>query len=161
MLDYFLIMILIVSFVTDMRHRRILNSVTLPAMGIGLVYHLIDSGWNGLVFSGEGLLLGMGLLLIPFLLGGMGAGDVKLLAAVGAIKGVTFVFYAFIFTSIIGGLLAIAILIYQKELIPAMKRIFFALIPGTGIQPSTTQLSMPYGVAIVFGTLLTYSWSGL
>ncbi|MFP3361714.1 A24 family peptidase, partial [Planococcus sp. SIMBA_143] len=72
-------MVLLISFITDVRNRRILNSVTFPAMGIGLLYYTMTLGLEGFLFSGAGLLVGFALLLIPYLLGGMGAGDVKLL----------------------------------------------------------------------------------
>ncbi len=163
MLNYFLIIILIISLITDLRERKILNIVTLPAIGFGPVYHLTTNGWEGFLFSGNGLLLGFALLYIPFLLGGMGAGDVKLLAAIGSIKGVTFVFYSFIYTCLFGGLIALFILIYKRQLSHSVQRISHAFIyrqPGF-LSRDEIQFGFPYGVAIVCGTLTTYLWGGI
>ena len=76
----------------------------------GLLYHLHAAGMNGLIFSLSGILAGAGLLLLFHLLGGMGAGDVKLMAAVGAILGPTDVFTAFLYSALIGGLYALVVL---------------------------------------------------
>ena len=105
---------LIISFITDIRKRRILNIVTLPAILIGLIYYTVTSGFEGFLFSGKGLLVGFLILLIPYLLGGMGAGDVKLMAAIGALTGTSFVIESFLYTAIIGGLIAI-ILNFEKK----------------------------------------------
>ncbi|WP_318506908.1 A24 family peptidase [Bacillus sp. T3] len=125
LLNLSLILILIISFITDLKNRRILNILTFPTMLIGLTYHAISAGLDGLIFSGLGLLLGLGLLFIPYLMDGMGAGDVKLLAAIGALKGTAFVLGAFLFTAIIGGLIATIILISKKELLLTIKRLLF------------------------------------
>ncbi|WP_147534436.1 A24 family peptidase [Bacillus marasmi] len=155
LLNILLLIILVVSFVTDLKNRRILNIITFPTMAIGLTYHTITAGWAGFSFSGLGLLLGLGLLFIPYLLDGMGAGDVKLLAAIGALKGTAFVFGAFLFTAIIGGIIALMILIGKKELLSTLKRIiFFTKIKTlSGLDRSEYHHAFPYGVAIVLGTV--------
>lgn len=154
LLNTILLLILVVSFITDLKNRRILNIITFPTMAIGLTYHTITAGWAGLSFSGLGLLLGLGLLFIPYLLDGMGAGDVKLLAAIGALKGTAFVFGAFLFTAIIGGLIALIILLTKKELLTTLKRIFIFTKIRTisGLDRSEYHHAFPYGVAIVLGT---------
>ncbi|MBO8172213.1 MAG: prepilin peptidase [Bacillaceae bacterium] len=161
-MDYILILVLIISFLTDLDARRILNIVTIPAMILGISYHLITAGWSGFVFSMEGLLLGLGLLLIPFLLGGMGAGDVKLLAAIGAIKGPAFVFQAFIFTAIIGGLISLILILRKYNLRELPRQIYVSLTflrsENGSYKPSSSGRSFPYGAAIVLGTFCTYFW---
>lgn len=156
LLNIILLFILTISFITDLKSRRILNILTFPTMMIGLTYHTINAGLDGLIFSGIGLLLGLGLLFIPYLMDGMGAGDVKLLAAIGALKGAAFVLGAFLFTAIIGGLIATIILITKKELLTTIKRLLFFTKIGKlhGLDQSEYHHAFPYGVAIVLGTAL-------
>ena len=118
--DYFLILLLLsilsISAIIDFRIQKIPNLITFPAMIIALLYHFYINGINGLIFSALGLATGIGLLLIPYILGGMGAGDAKLMGAVGAILGTKSVFMAFLFTAIVGGIYAvILILLNQKQ----------------------------------------------
>ncbi|MEH7381312.1 A24 family peptidase [Bacillus sp. JJ1533] len=156
MLNVCLFLALLISFITDIKERKIYNLVTFPTMLIGLIFHTVSNGWDGLQFSFFGILTGFGLLLIPYVLGGMGAGDVKLLGAIGALKGSTFVFQSFFVIAIIGGVIAIAILIHKKEVGFFFKRIFFAMRFRTldGIDKEDMHHAFPYGVAIVIGTLL-------
>jgi prepilin peptidase CpaA len=167
MIDVLLYCVLLLSLITDLRSRKILNVVTFPAIGLGLLLNTVSDGWGGLTFSVLGLLAGSSLLLVPYLLGGMGAGDVKLLAAVGALKGASFVFHAGIYTAIIGGVIGAAYLVWKRKLFlfTIVKR--FMGIPG--IQSGDVRLgdnageplTFPYGLAIVSGTLLAYLLGGL
>lgn len=74
----------IVATVTDVRRFKIYNALTIPLLFSGLVFHAITGGWDGLSGSFTGAGAGLATLLFPFLLGAMGAGDVKLIAAMGA-----------------------------------------------------------------------------
>src|SRR5512136_548273 len=94
---FILLIVLAIAAITDVRTRRIPNWLTYPTMGAGLSYHVYANGWQGFLFGLEGLLLGFALLLVFYLLGGMGAGDVKLMAGVGSILGPKIVFVAFLF----------------------------------------------------------------
>jgi prepilin peptidase CpaA len=166
MLNYFLITILIVSLYTDLKNRKILNIVTLPGILIGLIYNTATGGLEGFLFSGKGFLLGLGLFLIPFLRGGIGAGDVKLMAAIGALKGASFVFHAFLYTAIIGGLISLFILVKRMGFIESLKYTFFAFAifkenVGTLDQSASKDMSFPYGIAIFIGTMMAYIWGGL
>ena len=109
-------LVLVISVITDFQNRKILNIVTLPAILGGCMYHFYTAGLEGFYFSGQGFLVGLGLLIIPFLMGGIGAGDVKLLAAIGAWKGTFFIFYTGIYAGIIGGI--IALFIVKKKRTP-------------------------------------------
>jgi prepilin peptidase CpaA len=167
MIDVLLCCVLLLSLITDLRSRKILNVVTFPTMGLGLLLHTVSSGWGGLTFGVLGLLVGSSLLLVPYLMGGMGAGDVKLLAAVGALKGAGFVFYAGIYTAIVGGVIGAAYLVWKRKLFLFTIIKKFTGIPG--IQAGEVQLrdytgepiTFPYGLAIVTGTLLAYLLGGL
>ena len=95
---------------TDLKFARIPNKLTLSAAALGFIINFIFKGTSGLLFSAAGLAAGLGLLLIPYLLGGIGGGDVKLLAATGAIGGAKFVFFTTLFGALAGGVLALVIL---------------------------------------------------
>lgn len=152
---FILMIILAISFYTDIKDRLILNKVTLPAIVVGLIFHTIHSGWDGLLFSFLGILTGFGLLIIPYMMRGMAAGDVKLMMAIGALKGSAFTFGSFFYIVIIGGIISLIILIHQKELLNTLKRILFSARLRTLDTLSKTDVhhAFPYGVAIVLGTI--------
>tara|TARA_B100000315_G_scaffold212114_1_gene209304 strand:- start:689 stop:1108 length:420 start_codon:yes stop_codon:yes gene_type:complete len=91
---------------TDLRSRRILNWLTLPALGAGVTIGLVNGGFGGLATSLVGILVGGGLLLGPTLIGAMGAGDLKFQSAMGALLGPWFAAIALAVAAIFGGLLA-------------------------------------------------------
>lgn len=157
-----LFIVLGISMITDMKSRKILNVITMPAMIFGMIYHTYLSGFQGLLFSILGLLIGFFLLMIPFLLGGMGAGDLKLLAAVGAILGGEMVFQSFIYTALVGGIFAIFVMFKNNHRLVHWKRVWFSVVylrSYTGLfQPKTIQqtYTIPYGVPIALGVASLY-----
>ncbi len=110
LLHLLLVAVLLIAAVTDLRSHAIPKWLTLPAMVGGLVGHTLFNGQPGLLYSIKGLGLGLALLLIPYLMGGMGAGDVKLLAAVGSFVGPSGVLAAALVTALLGGVYAVAVL---------------------------------------------------
>ncbi|VEF46230.1 Flp pilus assembly protein, protease CpaA [Bacillus freudenreichii] len=163
MSNFVIALILIISVVTDLRSRKILNIVTLPAILAALIYHSLTFGLGGFLFTGKGFLVGLGLLLIPFFMRGIGAGDVKLLAAIGAWKGALFVLYTGVYAGIIGGLVAIVILIKNGRLSSTLKDMLFALMFLRGANGSLqipaaghSSISIPYAIPIALGALLTF-----
>jgi len=76
-----------ISLIVDLKHQKIPNAVTFPTMALAIGYHSLSSGLSGFSFSAGGLGLAIALFIVPYLLGGMGAGDVKLMGAAGAILG--------------------------------------------------------------------------
>jgi prepilin peptidase CpaA len=97
----------------DIRERRIPNWLVLAGMLAGIAWNLYADGWAGLAHAAEGLGLGFVLYFPLYLLKARGAGDVKLLAAVGAIAGPLNCFWVFILTAILGGIIAMAILLLR------------------------------------------------
>lgn len=139
----------------DYKSRRIPNFITFSAMVLGLVLNTFQGGFKGLEESLLGLLLGGGLLLIPFVLGGMGAGDVKLLAAVGALAGPHFVFYTFIYAALAGGVMALAVLLFRGRTFSVLNNMVLTVVfPGQSLVKSN--LGIPYGIAIFIGTLAAW-----
>jgi prepilin peptidase CpaA len=157
---YVLIAALVISLITDIKKRKILNIVTLPAILFGFIYYSFFQGLEGFLYSGKGFLLGLSLLIIPYLLGGMGAGDVKLMAAIGALMGTSFVLYSFVYIAIIGGLISVVLIIKKNGVIQSLKSFWFQMIYLRGNfgsilfnKDKSSSISFPYGVAIVLGTL--------
>ncbi|MGD9384470.1 MAG: A24 family peptidase, partial [Desulfobacterales bacterium] len=106
---------LIVAAVIDIRVQKIPNLITFPTMVLGLVYYGVTNGLEGLLFSFGGLVLGIVVFLILYLMGGMGAGDVKLMGAVGAIVGSKGILLTALFSAILGGIYALIILFFNIE----------------------------------------------
>jgi prepilin peptidase CpaA len=105
-----------IASVLDLRERRIPNFLTLPAMAAGCMLHFAIGGWRGLGDSALAGLIAGGLFLVFYLAGGMGAGDVKLMAAVGCIAGLMPLPPIILATAIAGGLFALAISLYHRRL---------------------------------------------
>jgi prepilin peptidase CpaA len=80
----------ITAVVTDVRSLKIYNWLTLPALASGLIWQVATRGFDGLLDGVTGVLVAFAVLLIPFVTGAMGAGDVKLMSALGAWVGVSF-----------------------------------------------------------------------
>lgn len=158
----FLIFILIAASVFDFRQRRIPNVLTFPAMAAGLIYWSYLHGVDGFMHGTGGLLLGIGFMIIFYLMKMMGAGDVKLMGAVGSFLGPKGVFIAFLYSAIIGGLYALLVLARSKALKQTAGRYGF-MAKGymtTGqlfyIPPEKGKLPpLCYGLAISLGTILS------
>src|SRR3989338_3422107 len=97
------IILLLVSFlgaIYDLKARRVPNWLTLGTFILVLLYNLILFNWNGLLISLSGFFVGILLLLIPYLMGGMGAGDVKLLGTLGALTSYKSVISIFLYSAL-------------------------------------------------------------
>jgi prepilin peptidase CpaA len=158
----FLAFILLLATVFDLRQRRIPNALTLPVMAGGMILCTSLNGLDGFMLSAGGLLLGVAFLIPFYMMGGMGAGDVKLMGAVGSILGPQGVFTAFLFSAIAGGLYALFVLARSRALKQTASRYGFMLsgFLGTGqltyIPPEEVRLPrLCYGVAISLGTILS------
>jgi len=160
---------LAISLVTDLRSRKILNVVTYPAILIGLAVHGIAWHWSagpgyGLKWSLIGLAVGAGPLLLINLFNpkAFGLGDVKLLAAVGALMGWPFIFWDLAFVGVAGGLVAVVALLWTGRTRETLGRMFGKLFrrrrpeAEAGEKPEKKDLYVPYGVAIAFGTLWAF-----
>lgn len=162
-MDYVLSGLLVVAVFYDFKYRRIPNWLIGMGLLIALFGHFISGGWMGALFSLKGMATGIGLLLVPFALRGIGAGDVKLLGVVGAFQGVNFVFSTFLWMALWGGLMAL-IIAYRCG---RLGQVLFNLFPGSvkyalpltarvaARQPSE-QVVYPYALAIALGVLCTF-----
>ena len=105
----------------DLKTRRIPNYLTLGGALGGLGFQLGYHGLPGLLDGLAGLGLGFILLLGPYLLGGMGAGDVKASAALGAWLGLWRAFSLFVYMGLCGGLIILVVLLWQRRLLAGIR----------------------------------------
>jgi len=152
----------------DLRTRRIPNYLTLGALVAGLGFQAGFHGWPGLWQGVLGLLLGFFLLILPYVKGGMGAGDVKALAALGSWLGPLGVFSLFLYMAIAGGLIILGLLTWRGLLWAKLKEGWVALVnwtlfrpygPGPPPAPTPQTPGIPYGVAIALG-MAFLCWRG-
>lgn len=155
-INLLLLIVLLICLITDLKSRKIYNKVLFPTLVIAFIGHFMISGWAGVGTAALGFLLGLAILLIPFLLGGMGAGDVKLLAVIGALKGSTFVFTTAIYMALVGGIIALVIILIKNGRAKGLFYHFWAKKHGIDLpyQKNALSATFPYGVAIVAGALL-------
>ena len=155
-INIILILLALTSFITDISKNKIYNAQTYPSMALGLILGYAAGGGHGILMSFAGLLTGLALLFIIFLAGGIGAGDVKLLGAIGALKGTVFVLWTIFYTGLIGGVLAFALLILKGRLLSTFKNLFTFVrhpVKARGNQKPEERMYLPYGVAISLGSI--------
>ncbi len=122
-----LVIILIPAMYMDSKYGRIPNYLTIGGVLIGISYHLIIHGTTGLIFSLKGLSIGFFLLIILYLFGAIGGGDVKLFAAIGALTGMSFVINSLVYSILYGGMIGLLILLYKKEFTQRMVHVLYHL----------------------------------
>ncbi len=154
----------LMSAVVDVRTRRIPNLITFPALLAALLLHLTLDGWKGLLSAlGAGLICGV-VFLIFYLAGGMGAGDVKLIAAVGALGGLTNCGSVLLFTSLAGGIMGLVVAVSRgrlRQILSNVKAIAGhhqqnGLTPHANINVTNDKmLRLPYALAIAAGCSVT------
>lgn len=160
LLDLLLVITLAICVITDIRSRKIYNIVIFPALLITLFLQLVLGGWQALGASLLGFLIGFSILIIPYLLGGIGAGDVKLLALIGALKGGYFVFTTALYMALLGGGIALLILLFRSGVKKRLQSIVYGIysyrygIRLPLLNKEDLKMTYPYGVAIAGGAVL-------
>ena len=143
----------------DLKTQRIPNVLTAPLGVGGLVFHLTTTGLPGLKSSALGLAMGLGIFIVPFLLGGMGGGDVKLLAGLGAWLGPKSILIAALYTGVAGGLLALGTIVasggkkfnFTQTIYEDL--VCFMTLRGGEPVAARSGPGIPYSLAIAAGTL--------
>jgi prepilin peptidase CpaA len=157
---HILIPLLITAVIWDIRKAKIPNWLTFHSIIIAISYGTVSNGLDGFLFSLGGVTTGLAALIIFYAMGGMGAGDVKLMGAVGGLLGPKWVFMAFILTGLAGGLYAIGLLALKGKLLETAKRYWIIFktfivtrkliyVPPAG---KAAELRLRYGLAIAIGT---------
>ena len=165
-LSLLVIILVLGAAFTDFRWHKIPNILTFPSMGVGIVGHGLVNGWDGLGFSLGGLGLGLVLLLGFYVMGGMAAGDVKLMAAVGAFVGPLNVFLVFLMTAILGGFYSIGMMIQGSGFRGMLERVgmmFKTLFLTRKVKMAfvgndESEVKLRYGLVIALGTLTFQFW---
>ncbi len=166
--DIIALVLSLVFAAVDIKSRRIPNMLTMGGALGGLVYQVIVRGWPGLATGGLGLVLGLALLMIPYIMGGTGAGDVKALGALGTWLGPMRVLSLFCYMALAGGLLALGVLLWRGTFWFYVRQFWWRLmnflmtqdkvdLTGRGEAPAKGP-GIPYGVAIALGMLALLLW---
>jgi prepilin peptidase CpaA len=169
---WFVTVTLVVAAVIDGLKLKVPNWITFPMILSGWAYSGVAFGWEGLMWSLLGTVVGLGLLLPAYAIGGMGAGDVKLLAGVGAWVGSTTTFYAFCASAVIGGVIALAMVLYRRAWEHHRDQFWMIVNEVTTIrdadqlsaiaaQRKPSMLLLPYGIPIAIGTISYFAWAGM
>ena len=157
---FYLAFILAVASISDIRSLRIPNWLTYSALAVGVSHFTLVKGYDGFFFSLAGATAGFALLIGPYLFGGTGAGDVKLLGAIGSFLGPQGVFVVFLLSCVLGGAFALFLLATKGLLIGTFKRYgttlkrFFITRQFAYIPPNKNErkIKVRFGLAIGLGT---------
>jgi prepilin peptidase CpaA len=146
----------------DIRHRTIPNRLTLPVFLSALCYHgICCGGTQGLWFSVQGAAVGGLLLFLPFAMGGMGGGDVKLLMATGAWLGAWATLNVFLYGAIAGALIAVCIMAVKRTWHPlrgVYHDVLALLLTGQAGKPRPAAATYPYSIALAVGVVGYLRW---
>lgn len=123
-----LLLLVAASGFFDLKERKIPNKITFTGILIGILFNIITGGWMGLLQSILGMFAGLTIFFLPFVMGGMGAGDVKLMGAIGALMGWQFSVMTALYSAIVGGIMVLIYLLYTGRLRETMTKMIYALI---------------------------------
>lgn len=159
-------LVLLALCIIDTRHSRIPNLATVPLALFGLAFNTWQGGLQGLGMAVMGLLLGLGLLMIPHVMGGMGAGDVKAMAALGAVVGPGAIFQVFLYTALFGGLFSLLHLLAGGTLLKRLAAYGTAVFAfaasrdrgSLNVFSAEGKSRLPYAAAIAFGFYAFSYW---
>jgi prepilin peptidase CpaA len=170
---------LAVAAVIDGWKLKVPNWLTFPFIMSGLVFHTVAHGLPGLADSFIGMSVGLGLLLIPYVVGGMGAGDVKLFAGVGAWVGWRITLGAFCVSGVVGGLLAVLMVAFRHyvgrdsnvvtrnwERFLLVWSEFMTIrnpnhLAELAAARKPTAMLLPYGIPLAIGTVAYFFYLGM
>jgi prepilin peptidase CpaA len=160
-----LLILILAAAVFDVRYRRIPNWLTVGGAVAGIALNTaIGRPEAGTAFALEGLALGFGVYFILYLLHAMGAGDVKLMAALGALAGPANWFGIFIVSAIVGGIMALLLIVIRGRVKSTFWNMGFILGEMTRGRPAYLDkaeldvknpkaMGLPHGAVIAIGTI--------
>jgi len=157
---------------TDTFKCKIPNLLNASLLITGMVLFTVNLGVSGLLLSLYGLGLGLALLLLPYIMGGIGAGDVKALGALGALIGPYDLIHVFIYMGLYGGALALFHYCYKTNIKENLREVWLSACASiltrevgyiTPPKPGSSKASMrfPYSAAIALGYYSFVYWGGL
>jgi prepilin peptidase CpaA len=159
--------LVISSAYTDMTRHRVYNWITIPAIliGFGLNFAVATYGRGSADFSQSllGFAIGFGVFFTAYIFGGVGGGDVKLMAAIGALMGFPFIVSTIFWSALVGSGMALGYLIWKGRLLKGLKsslRLMFTFRKkaetAEGGEGVAGKIKIPYGLAIALGS--TWAW---
>lgn len=153
--------LLIISFITDIKSMKIPNKITIPAMCLGVFVHFLGDGIIGVWRALEGGGIGFGIMLILYLCGAVGGGDVKLFGAIGTWVGTYLTLTTMMYSIFVAGFIGIVILLWRKEALQRIKAVFVSLFGSillksiVPIQANAKgQLQFPFMLAVLPGAVI-------
>ncbi|MEZ6095612.1 MAG: A24 family peptidase [Pirellulaceae bacterium] len=175
---WFVTLFVIIAAYIDGKELRVPNKITYPMIIAGWIYSMIayqmgGQGWYvGLGWSLAGTAVGLATLLPAYSIGGMGAGDVKMMAGIGAWIYCTDTFYAFCVSAVAGALLSIGMIVWAKQgrkhwnqFMYIFNEIITVRNPETlsqiAAERKTSMRLLPYGIPIAIGTVTYFAWMGM
>jgi prepilin peptidase CpaA len=172
---WFVTVTLVVAAVIDGLKLKVPNWITFPMIISGWIYSATISpyaGWEGLMYSLIGTAVGLALLLPAYAIGGMGAGDVKLLAGVGAWVWGTTTLYAFALSAVIGGVIAVGMVLSRRTWFKHHAQFWMICteiltvkdpekLAAIAAERKPTMMLLPYGIPIAIGTIAYFAIAGM
>jgi prepilin peptidase CpaA len=141
------LIISVIGGISDWKTRKIPNWLTFGTFFLALIYSIFQFNLNAFLNCFVGFFVGLLILLIPYILGGMGAGDVKLLAAIGSLVGYKNIVVVFFYTAIAGLFIGIFWIISRPG------HLKFLISTGQVFPTVDKKEKVPYGLAIMCGTI--------
>lgn len=156
------VLLAVVAGVMDWRSRRIPNWLTVPGLAVGIAANTLLGGWGGAKNSLLGGLLGLGLLLPFVLVRSLGAGDWKLVGALGAFLGPGNLLNVLLIAVLVAGIMAVILVIWKGRVRQTLQNMlhilgsFFSLhLPGPEVSlDSKDALKIPFGVAVTIAVIV-------
>jgi len=150
---------------SDLRHHRVPNWLNAVMLATGLSAQMTYGGWSGLAEGLLGVSVGFGLLAVLWAIKGMGAGDVKFMAAIGAWLGPQSTFYAVLAGGLAGGVIALGMIAYQRNWRQASTNLGILMVKVSTIKTAFSEFGsaksmshatsvLPYAVPLSLGTLV-------
>lgn len=156
----------------DGKQLRVPNWLTFPMVFSGLIYGAYAGGWDGLGHSAVGMVVGLACLLPLYAVGGMGAGDVKLMAGMGAWVGASVTWNAFCVSVVVGAIMGVAMAAYRGKLGHHYRNFFMIAyewlsvkdprkLAAIAAERKPTMLLLPYGIPICIGSIAYFVYAGM
>ncbi len=171
-IGWLVVVILIEAAIIDGRQLRVPNWLTYHFLAGGLIFAFWKGGSPLLAWSAAGAMTGLLTLLPLYAIGGMGAGDVKLMAGMGAWLGPWFTLWAFVSTALVGALMASVMIassgafFHHLGMIQSLSREILVLrnpvlLSERAAERKPTMRLLPYGIPIAVGSIGYLAWAGL
>lgn len=173
---WFVSIFCIVAAYIDGKELRVPNKLTFPMIIAGWIWSSISfgisgEGWYiGLMWSLAGTAVGLMTLIPAMAIGGMGAGDVKMMAAIGAWVHCTITIYAFCLSTIIGAVLAVAMILWSGQIQKHYTQFWLIFneiitiknpekLSAIAKERKPNMFLLPYGIPLAIGTILYFAWN--